>query len=96
MAITAGILLTLYLVGILFALLAPTRQHDPQRGVAVGCLMIVAGAILVLGLALGLGVFFDWPWMINIIFWITIFPFISLFLATTRQLVLYVRRKMDR
>ncbi|MBA4187999.1 MAG: hypothetical protein C0467_08265 [Planctomycetaceae bacterium] len=74
MAILAGVLLALYLMGIVYALLAPSRGHDPQRGQAVGCLMIVAAGVTLLGAALGIGVAFDLEWLVSVIIAVTVYP----------------------
>jgi len=72
--IVAGVLLTLYFLGIVYALLAPTRGPDPQRGQAVGCLVIVAGGLLLLGVLLGLGVAFDLTWLVDAIVAVVVYP----------------------
>lgn len=74
MAIAAGVLLAAYFALLVYALLVPSRGHDPQRGQAVGCLMIVAGAIALLGGVLGLAVALDWNWLVDAIFWAAVFP----------------------
>lgn len=74
MAVVAGVLLTLYFLGIVYALLAPRRGPDPQRGQAIGCLMIVAGGLVLVGVALGVGVAFDLTWLVDTIVAFTVYP----------------------
>lgn len=74
MAIVAGVLLGVYLLGIVYALLAPTKGPDPQRGQAVGCLMIVAMGLVGIGALLGAAVAFDIGWLATAISWVVIFP----------------------
>lgn len=50
----AAVLLGAYALGILYALCAPARQPDPQRGVAQGCLGLALVALAAVGLLLGL------------------------------------------
>ena len=86
MAVAGGILLGLYLAGIVYALLAPVRQHDPQRGQAVGCLMIVAGGIALLGALLAVGAIFDVAWLVRAIFYVAVFPAVLLTVHAVRYL----------
>lgn len=74
MAIAAGVLLVLYLLGIVYALLAPAKGPDPQRGQAVGCLMIVAIGLVLIGALLGVAVAFEIEWMASAISSVVIFP----------------------
>ena len=78
MAWTAGILLAVYALGILAALRAPVKQHDPQRGQAVGCLMIVLVGLLGLGALLAVGVYWDVGWLVGTVFSVTAYPAVAL------------------
>ena len=86
MAVAGGILLGLYLAGIVYALLAPVRQPDPQRGQAVGCLMIVAAGIALLGALLAVGSIFDVAWLVRGIFYVAVFPAVLLAVHALRYL----------
>jgi len=78
MALVAAVLFGCYLLGILYALKAPAKQPDPQRGQAIGCLMIVAAGIGLLLLIVGVGWWFQLNWLVTGLFWIAVFPAISL------------------
>jgi hypothetical protein len=91
MAIAAGVLLTLYLLAIVGVLLMPSRSHDPQRGQAIGCLMIVAIGIALLGGVLGLAVWLDQNWLVEAIFWMGAFPMIILAVNAARYLLMKLR-----
>lgn len=78
MAWTAGVLLGVYILGIVYALTRTPRRPDPQRGQAVGCLMIVVAALLVLEAALAVGVYWDIGFLIRAPFWVAVFPLLSL------------------
>lgn len=91
MAIAAGGLLALYLLVIAYALLAPMKQHDPQRGQAEGCLMIIGGGLLALGAALGIGVAFDLGWLVSGVFWVVAFPVILVAINLVRYLLMKLR-----
>lgn len=84
MAIAAGVLLALYFLVIVGVLLMPSRSHDPQRGQAVGCLMIVAIGLGVLGI-------FVWPdqnWLVEAIFRVAAFPVIITAINAVRYLLM--------
>jgi hypothetical protein len=91
MAWTAGVLLVAYAVGILYALTAPVKQHDPQRGQAVGCLMIVLAGLLTLGVILAAGVYWDVAVMVWVPFVTTVFPAVSLVGSGVYHLVARLR-----
>lgn len=90
MAIAAGVLLALYFCGIVFAICVPPRQPDPQRGIALGCLSLVAGGIAGLGAVLAAGVYFDLTWCVHIAFDVAIFPAVLLLIALARAVVIRV------
>lgn len=95
MAIAAGVLLTLYFLVIVGVLLLPPRSHDPQRGQAVGCLMIVAIGIALLGGVLGIAVWLDFHWLIEVIFWVAALPMILLAINAGRYLLLKLRQRTE-
>jgi hypothetical protein len=78
MAWTAGVLLAAYALGVLYALNAPARQPDPQRGQAVGCLTIVLLGLLGLGAMLAAGLYWDVGLLVRVPFWVAVFPALSL------------------
>jgi MFS family permease len=78
MAWTAGVLLAVYALGILVALSRKPRQPDPQRGQAIGCLMIVVFALVGLGAVLAAAVIWELNGLIRVVFWIAVFPCLSL------------------
>jgi hypothetical protein len=91
LAWTAGILLAAYAVGILCALTAPVKQHDPQRGQAVGCLMIVLAGLLVLGASLAAGVYWGVAVLVWVPFAVTVFPAVCLVGSAVYHLVSRLR-----
>jgi hypothetical protein len=78
MAYVTGVLLACYFIGVVYAVLAPSRQPDPHRGVAVGCLGMVAAGLLVLGGLLAIAVLFDVGWLLTLLFSITVYPSVAL------------------
>jgi hypothetical protein len=56
----AAVVLGAYALIIIYALIAPRRGPDPQRGVAVGCLLIVLAALLAVGALLAVAVRLKW------------------------------------
>ena len=56
MAIIAGVILAVLVIGPFVVAIMPSRQHDPQQGMAVGCLMMFSFAMLVPGGLLAFGV----------------------------------------
>src|SRR5262245_46441748 len=93
MTLIAGVLLAAYLIGVLYALLTPPRQRDPQYGMAIGCLTMVALFIAGLGGLLAMGAVFDLRWLVRIIFFIAVFPGLSL---TGSFFYNLVRRRRER
>ena len=73
MAGVTGAILAVYLGGIAYAILAPARQPDPQRGQAVGCLVlatipaIVVGILVILGVAFDVPVLVRWPFRVCVV-----------------------------
>jgi hypothetical protein len=86
MAPIAAALFVAYLLGIVYALIVPPKQHDPQRGMAVGCLMIVAIGIGVLLLLTGLGWYFQLNWLVTMMFYVAVFPAVLLLITGVRYL----------
>jgi hypothetical protein len=74
MAIASSILIGAYLLWILLVIKWPTRQHNPEDGMAVGCLMLVAMGLLAIGLMLAVGVVFHLRPIVYGVFVITAFP----------------------
>ena len=96
MALTAAILLVAALAALGGVLLWPQRTHDPQRGMAVGLLMIVMLALCGLLLVLAVGYFFDVRFLVVGVFWIVMFPAILLAANLTAQpFLLWRRRRLE-
>jgi hypothetical protein len=53
------------------------RRNDPQQGMAQGFITLVALILLLFGGALWFGVARQHPWVVRIVFAITIFPALS-------------------
>ena len=70
---TTGIILAIYVVGILILLKLPMRHPDPQRGMATGCLGVTAAAITALELLFGILVYFHFNTLVKMICTMTLF-----------------------
>lgn len=88
--IAAG-LLALYLLGIVVALVSSIGNNDPQRGVAQGCLLVVAFGLLGVAGVLALAVRFELRPLVYFVFALTMFPFISLVGGSAYYLVQKLR-----
>ena len=86
MACTAGVLLGAYVLFILGVLITPQRQHDPQRGQAIGCLMIVLACLVTLGLVLAAGVHWDIRLLVYGPFCVAVFPVATVVVGGAVQL----------
>lgn len=74
MAWIAGVCIAVYLGCIVYAITAPRKQPDPQRGMAVGCLMIAAIPGVVAALLLAAGVVGGYDTLVRILFFLTAVP----------------------
>lgn len=96
MALIAGVGVAGWIAFISYALLAPARQPDPQRGQAVGCpwILLIPGIALALLLLVGLATHIDL--LTRIAFWIVIFPsgYLLLF-GAAYPFMLKRRRKLE-
>src|SRR5437773_2760148 len=63
MAITAAILIVIYIIALVLVMKWPTRQHHPEDGMAIGCIMMTIAGLVVLGLVLGLAVWLKLVWL---------------------------------
>jgi hypothetical protein len=79
--------MTHYTLGIFVALTRKPSQPDPQRGQAIGCLMIVVCALVGLGAVLAAVIVWDLHGLLRGVFWIAVFPFLSLLGSGLRHLV---------
>jgi hypothetical protein len=75
MSMVSAILLTEYFALALSALFS--SSNDPQQGMAQGFITLVALILLLFGGALWFGVARQHPWVVRIVFAITIFPALS-------------------
>jgi hypothetical protein len=89
MAVIAGFLLVLYLGAILEAFFRSNHEEDSPGHLAFGYLLLLETGILILGIALTMGILFDWQCLIEILFWITIVPLIFLFGTDFKQFFRY-------
>ncbi|QOI99401.1 MAG: hypothetical protein HRU70_02415 [Phycisphaeraceae bacterium] len=74
MAWVVGACVAAFLGVILYAIAAPSRGPDPQRGVAVGCLMMAAIPAAVLGVVLGVAVAGGHERLVRVLFYVTVIP----------------------
>lgn len=75
MAIASALLLVGYFAFALYAMSSPS--NDPQRGMAQGFIIFVALVLLLLAGVLWFGVARNHPWVVRIVFAVTIFPALS-------------------
>src|SRR3954466_2952785 len=75
MSIVAATLLVCYVTLAVYALASPS--DDPQRGMAIGFLMLVVFILLTLGGLLWLGVRRGRRWLVRTVFAITVLPGLS-------------------
>lgn len=92
---TSGILLSGVTLLMMFALLKKPK-HDPQRGQAVGCLMIVLLVMVALGGGLAISIIFEWHGLLKAIFTIVVFPIAWVILGLLYNLFLLARTKFKR
>lgn len=89
MTVITALLLAGYFAICLYALIVPS-QYDPQQGMANGFIVFVGFILLVLTGVLWFGVVRQHPWVIRIVFGITIFPAIS---QTAQEIFLLVHHR---
>jgi hypothetical protein len=73
-AVAAGILMAVYVVGVVLVIVWPTRRRHPEDGMAVGCLVLVAAGCALLGCVLFLAARFQIRWLVYVIFATTLYP----------------------
>lgn len=88
MTAISAVLLVAYFTFSVYTLGAPS-VYDPQQGMAYGFITFIAFILLLLGGALWFGVARNHPWVIRIVFAITIFPVLS---QTAQEIFLLVHR----
>ena len=75
MTIASALLLAVYFAFALYAMSSPS--NDPQRGMAQGLIIFVALVLLLVAGVLWFGVARNHPWVVRIVFAVTIFPALS-------------------
>ena len=78
MLITSGILIAVYIIALIVVLAWPRRQHHPEDGMAVGCLMMSIAALAALAIVLAAAAHFHVGWLVNVIFVATVLPAVAL------------------
>jgi len=78
MTLAAGILIAAYIVALIVVLAWPQRQHHPEDGMAIGCLMMCIASLCALAVALGLAAHFHIAWLVRVIFYVSVFPAVLL------------------
>lgn len=94
MAWTAGVILTLATCALGIVLLRTPRQYDPQRGQAIGCLLIVLAGLLMLAGLLAVAVLADIRWLLVVVFDVTAFPLVWVLLGLVYNLARWVQKKV--
>ena len=93
MALAAALILGAYILTVVIFLAIPPRQRDPQYGMAIGCMMLVAMILGGVELVLWAAWAFDVKWLIDGIFYAAVFP---LFLIVPQGLRLAVVTARER
>jgi len=94
MAIVAGVILAVLVIGPVAIAVKPSRHPDPQDGMAVGCLMMFSFAMLVPAGLLAWGHFGGHPALVKVIFWTLAAVVAYVALAGTAMTI--VRRRKQR
>ena len=87
MSIVSAVLLVGYFLFAMYALFSPS--NDPQQGMAQGFIIFIGLVLLSLGGALWFGVARKHPWVVRIVFAVSIFPALS---QTAQEIFLLVHR----
>jgi hypothetical protein len=87
MGAVSAVLLAVYLAYALYALASPST--DPQRGMALGLVTFVALLILSVGCALWFGIARKHPWLVRVVFALSVFPVLS---QTAQEVFLLLHR----
>jgi hypothetical protein len=93
MPLAAACLIAFYILALIFVLKVPRRHRHPEDGQAVGCLMLVIFALLLLGGVLGVAWAFKVRWLSTAIFYITVFPVL---LATPQLIYKAIRNRGEK
>src|SRR5690349_7933848 len=94
---TAGVLLGVYFLVVLIVLIMPAKQHDPQMGVAQGCLFGLVLMLATLGVLLAVGAYWQLHWLVYPIAVIAVAPPAWLLLvAGPWYLILRFKRRVKR
>lgn len=88
MRIAAGIGLALWILVPLFGIVVPPRRRDPQRSMAVGCLIGAMIPGIVLSVLYLLGIVFDLRWLLLIIFYVVALPMVLIVIVLVRHVIL--------
>lgn len=88
MAIAAGVLIALYLSLLVGVFVFGSKSHDPQRGQAEGCALIIGGALVLLGAVLAVGVYFEIPLLVRGAFNVAVFPVVLCAITAVRWVAL--------
>jgi hypothetical protein len=94
MATAAGVLLGVYLLALVGAFVLSPKSHDPQRGQAEGCALIVALGLLGLGALLGAGVALEIEWLVRAVAYVVFFPVVLLAINAARFAWLKLTRRL--
>jgi len=87
MSMASAVLLAIYFSLALYAGASPS--NDPQRGMAQGFIIFVALVLLLVGGALWFAVVRNHPWLLRIIFALSVFPALGL---TAQRIFLLLHR----
>ena len=93
MTIIAGTLLLLPSIAIIILLLIPSRTHDPQGGMAVGCLNILLIPLLLILAILLLAFFTGHSLLIRIVFYPVALAAVWVLIAASAYFIVAIKRK---
>lgn len=88
--IIAGVGIAVWVFGPVLAILWPQRRHDPQRGMAVGLLMIVSMVGVLAALLYAAGLIWNIRWLVYIPFAITSYVLFMVLCGAVRAVAVRV------
>jgi hypothetical protein len=89
----AGVVLGVYALLTLYALVAPARQPDPQRGVAIRCLSFVLVGLLGVAALLAAGILLNKPWLVQAISIVCLYSLVIVGIGLAKSGLDWFRRR---
>lgn len=76
-----------------YAINAPPRQPDPQRGMAVGCLLFLLLVDILVAIAFTIGILVRVRWLTNAITWLCLFAVLFVAIGLVESLVRALKKR---